>query len=169
MNDPYVLTVRLDAATQERFDALRREHFPPGRSSVGAHVTVFHALPAGRATPDAVRRVLAELAPGPSVVAVTGVRSLGRGVAYVLDAPGVAAVRAELVHEFAAELTPQDRQPWRPHVTVQNKVTPDEARRLLAELTASFVPFEAVALGLVLWHYRGGPWELAGEYAFAAG
>jgi 2'-5' RNA ligase len=164
--DPFVLTVRLDAAAQARFDALRRAHFPPGRTAVGAHVTVFHALPPGDLTPDAVSRVLADLAPEPSVVTVTGVRSLGRGVAYVLEAPGVAVLRAALSREFAGRLTAQDSQPWRPHVTVQNKVTPADARALLARLSASFVPFDAVALGLVLWRYRGGPWELADEYTF---
>ena len=169
MNEPFVLTVRLDAATQERFDALRRAHFPPGRTAVGAHVTVFHALPAGGQTPDAVGAVLAELAPAPSVVAVTGVRSLGRGVAFTLEAPGVAVVRAALAREFAGRLTPQDAQPWRPHVTVQNKVTPAEARALLAELTSTFAPFTTTAEGLDLWHYRGGPWERAAGYAFARG
>ena len=169
--DPYVLTVRLDAAVQERFDALRRAHFPPGRTAVGAHVTVFHALPgaalpAGQATPDAVGAVLAELAPSPSVVTVTGVRSLGRGVAYTLEAPGVALVRRRLAEEFAGRLTAQDSQPWRPHVTVQNKVTPAEARSLLAELGASFAPFEAVALGLDLWRYRGAPWEHHASFLF---
>jgi 2'-5' RNA ligase len=166
VNDPFVLTVRLEAATQERFDALRRAHFPPGRTAVGAHVTVFHALPPGGATPDAVSGVLAELAPQPSVVSVTGVRSLGRGVAYTIEAPGVAPVRRRLAEEFAGRLTPQDAQPWRPHVTVQNKVTPAEARALLAELTAAFVPFETVALGLDLWRYRGGPWELEASFPF---
>ncbi len=166
--DPFVLTVRLDDATQERFETLRRAHFPPGRTAVGAHVTVFHALPAGEVTPDAVSRVLAELAPGPSVVSVTSVRSLGRGVAYTLEAPGVAAVRAALAREFAGRLTPQDAQPWRPHVTVQNKVTPAEARALMASLAASFVPFSARAEGLLLWHYRGGPWELARSFPFLA-
>jgi 2'-5' RNA ligase len=166
VTDPFVLTVALDAATQERFDALRREHFPPGRTAVGAHVTVFHALPADPGTPDAVRAVLAELAPEPSEVHVTGVRSLGRGVAYTLEAPGVAAVRAALAREFVGRLTPQDAQPWRPHVTVQNKVTPEQARALLARLSAGFVPFGAVAEGLLLWHYRGGPWDLAARHDF---
>ena len=164
--DPYVLSVRLDAATQQRFDDLRRAHFPPGRTAVAAHVTVFHALPPANDTPDAVSAVLGELAPSPSVVTVTGVRSLGRGVAYTLEAPGVAVVRARLVREFGDRLTPQDSQPWRPHVTVQNKVTPQAARALLAELSAAFVPFDAVAVGLALWRYRGGPWEAVREFPF---
>ena len=166
MSDPFVLTVRLDAATQERFDALRRAHFPPGRTAVGAHVTVFHALPGDEATPDAVRAVLADLEPSPSAITVTGVRSLGRGVAFTLEAPGVALVRRRLAQEFAGRLTRQDAQPWRPHVTVQNKVTPAQARSLLAELAATFVPFRTLALGLDLWRYRGGPWELAKDLPF---
>ena len=166
MSDPFVLTVRLDAATQERFDALRRAHFPPGRTAVGAHVTVFHALPGDEATPDAVRAVLADLEPSPSAITVTGVRSLGRGVAFTLEAPGVALVRRRLAEEFAGRLTPQDSQPWRPHVTVPNKVTPAQARALLAELAATFVPFQTLALGLDLWRYRGGPWELGMSLPF---
>ena len=166
MNDPYILTVGLDAAAQERFEALRREHFPPSRNVVPAHVSVFHALPGDETTADAVSRVLAGLAPKPSVMSVTGVRSLGRGVAYTLDAPGVAAVRAALVREFEDGLTPQDRQPWRPHVTVQNKVTPEAARALLTRLAAGFTPLDVVAEGLLLWRYRGGPWEPAAEFAF---
>lgn len=168
MNDPFVLTVRLDAASQDRFEALRREYFPPSRNLVPAHVSVFHHLPPGETTPDAVSQVLAGLAPRPSTLTVTGVRSLGRGVAYTLDAPGVAAVRAALAGEFEGNLTPQDRQPWRPHVTVQNKATPEAARALLARLAAGFTPFEVVAEGLLLWHYRGGPWELAADLAFTA-
>ncbi len=164
--DPFVVTVALDATSQARFEALRREHFPPSRNLVPAHVSVFHHLPPGDTTPDAVSEVLADLAPRPSVMAVTGVRSLGRGVAYTLDAPGVAAVRASLVREFEGRLTPQDRQPWRPHVTVQNKVTPEAARALLARLGAGFAPFEVVAEGLLLWRYRGGPWELARTLPF---
>lgn len=44
-------------------------------------------------------------------------------------------------------------------MTVQNKVSPDEARRLLRELEAGFTPFTATGEGLLLWRYLGGPWE----------
>ena len=63
-------------------------------------------------------------------------------------------------------LTRQDRQPFRPHVTVQNKVTPAEARRTLAGLAAGFAPFEAVGTGLALWAYRGGPWAPLSRHLF---
>ena len=96
----------------------------------------------------------------------TGVRFLGRGVAYELAAPEVAAVREELTRNWEAHLGRQDRQPFRPHVTVQNKVAPEAARALHAELCARFVPFEVEAQGLALWRYRGGPWELERRYPF---
>jgi hypothetical protein len=51
-------------------------------------------------------------------------------------------------------------------VTVQNKVEPEVARALHAELTAAFRPETALAAGFGLWHYRGGPWEPAGEFVF---
>lgn len=102
-------------------------------------------------------------------LAVTGLRSLGRGVAFTLESAGVGALRTDLARRWEAWLTPQDRQPFRPHVTVQNKVAPEAARALLAALTADFAPFSVDARGLLLWHYRGGPWEAAGRFPFGAG
>lgn len=132
---------------------------------VGAHVTLFHALPGERV--GDVRRALALAADRPPfAVAVTGLRFLGRGVAFDLAAPELTALRADVAAEFAADLTPQDRQ-WRhPHVTVQNKVAPDAARALHAQLSAGFTRWTATARGLGLWHYRGGPWELDAEFPF---
>lgn len=91
---------------------------------------------------------------------------LGRGAAFRLEAPEVALVRAELSRDWEDWLSPQDRQPWRPHVTVQNKVPPEVARDTVARLRAGFEPWEARAEGLLLWRYRGGPWEAAGEVPF---
>jgi 2'-5' RNA ligase len=94
---------------------------------------------------------------------------LGRGVAIRLEAPEVGRLRAALSREWDDWLRPQDRQPWRPHVTVQNKVSPAEARDTLARLSAGFALREARAEGLLLWHYRGGPWEAAGRFPFTRG
>ena len=78
------------------------------------------------------------------------------------------ALRAEprIAEAFRTVLTAQDARPWRPHVTVQNKVEPDEARRTLASVQAGHAPYETVVEALALWHYGGGPWEAAGEFAF---
>ena len=151
-----ILTLALDEAAQARFDALRRAHFPPERLHVGAHVTLFHALPDALAVRDDVR----EAAQVPAFpVRVARLRSLGRGVAYVLESEELKALRRDLAHGWHPLLTPQDRRPHVPHVTVQNKVPPDRARTLLADLSAGFVPYDVTATGLALWRYLGGPWE----------
>jgi 2'-5' RNA ligase len=162
---PLVVTLGLDEAAQARFDAQRAALFPPGRTAVGAHVTLFHALPGARA--GAVRAELAEAADRSAFpVAVTGLQSLGRGVAYRLRSAELAAVHARLRAAWEPWLTRQDAQPFRPHVTVQNKTTPEHARATLAELEAAFTPYEVTATGLALWAYAGGPWDPLDRWPF---
>jgi 2'-5' RNA ligase superfamily len=166
-HDPLVLTLMLDAGTQGWLDALRRAHFPPERNLVPAHVTLFHALPGAEA--DSVLAVLSDECRGaaPSGVRIGPARFLGRGVALDVSAPEVAALRARLAARWRGWLSPQDRQGWRPHATVQNKVAAERARALHAELAAGLPVREGSAEGLSLWRYRGGPWEPAGRFAFA--
>lgn len=166
--DPLILTLALDEASFARLDAERRAFFPARLNRIPAHVTLFHHLPGGEeaAVLGALREACA--GQGPVPVRATEVFPLGRGVAYRLDAPEVAALRARLARGWDGWLTPQDRQSWRPHATVQNKVTPAEARDTLAQLRAGFVPWEARAEGLLLWRYRGGPWDAVAAIPFAA-
>jgi predicted GNAT family acetyltransferase len=163
---PLILSAVLDAPVQQRLDALRRAHFPPERNHLDAHVTLFHHLPGGEA--DAVSDAVAEAVRCPAPpVDVTGLRSLGRGVAVVLASPRLAGIRAGLARTWAPWLTAQDRAKRDLHVTVQNKVAPEPARALLAELSAGFVPERTRAVALALWRYRGGPWEPVARFAFA--
>lgn len=69
---------------------------------------------------------------------------------------------------FSAWLTRQDQASFRPHITVQNKVEPDEARQLLEHLQMEFEPFSIFAEGLFLWRYLGGPWALVDRFEFDA-
>jgi 2'-5' RNA ligase len=162
---PLVVTLLLDDDAQRRFDRLRAEHFPPERNHLAAHVTLFHALPGERE--DAVAADLAAAAARPPFdVAVTGVRFLGRGVAYTLASTGLTELRRDLAVAWEPWLTPQDRQRHAPHVTVQNKVDPAVARALHARLSAAFEPGTVAARGLGLWRYLGGPWEPVARYPF---
>lgn len=163
---PLIVTLALDTESFALFDSLRQAHFPPERNLLPAHVTLFHALPGEEA--EAVRDTLAEVcaAIAPLPLVFPKVRSLGKGVAVEVDSPELLAVRKKLAAGWEAWLTPQDRQPYRPHVTVQNKVTPDEAKRLFAHLSAAWTPRTGTGLGLLLWRYVGGPWEPAGEFPF---
>lgn len=163
--DPLVVTLLLADEAQGWFDALRAAHFPSDRNHLAAHVTLFHALPAEQESAvagqllDAARRL-------PFDVAVTGLRFLGRGVAYALASPELAGLRADLAAAWQPWLTPQDRQPFRPHVTVQNKVDPAVARALHARLAADFMPRTVGGTGIALWRYLGGPWQFVARFPF---
>lgn len=165
-DSPLILTLGLAHADQAMFDRLRTAHFPPDRNLVGAHVTLFHHLPAE--DEPGIRAVLEALGPvtAPFAVVAAGLRSLGRGTAFVLQSPELLRLRGILARSWADALSPQDRQGFRPHVTIQNKVAPTDARALLAELSTGFAPFTVTATGLLLWRYRGGPWDAAGGFAF---
>ncbi len=162
---PLILTLGLDAEGFARIDALRRAHFPPERNHLRAHLTLFHHLPGDRLTE--VTETLAAAADRPPLaLQVSGVRSLGRGVAFEIASPELLRLRADLAARFRAHLTPQDAQGFRPHVTVQNKVSGDDARALKAELEAGFTPWPALGESLLLHRYLGGPWALEAEVPF---
>ena len=93
-------------------------------------------------------------------------RFLGRGVAFEIDCPGLVTLRSGLAAAWRGGLTAQDRQGYRPHVTIQNKASSGEARDARRHLDA-VLPITGRVEGLALWHYRGGPWEEAGRFAFA--
>ena len=163
---PLIATLLMDAASFAVLDGQRRQHFPPARNMIPAHVTLFHHLPGGHLDTIAAQIAGAARGTAPFSVSVTGLRLLGRGVAYRLDSPVLSHLRAGLAARFAPWLTPQDAQRFQPHVTIQNKVDPAQARALLASLEAAFEPWRIAAEGLQLWHYRGGPWEPAGTWRF---
>jgi 2'-5' RNA ligase len=99
---------------------------------------------------------------------VRGPWFIGRGVAYRLASPELERLRSDLASAFRAWLTPQDRAPFRPHITIQNKAEPSDARLLLERLQLEFEPFEVVAEGLLVWRYLAGPWEAVARLDFGA-
>ncbi len=165
--DPLIVSLGFDAETFARLDGLRRTHFPPALNRIPAHLTLFHHLPGDRL--DEVRAALAEAAgsAAPFALEVSGLRKLGRGVALTLTSPELGSIRARIAARFADVLTPQDRQGFRPHVTIQNKVDPKDAAALHDRLAADFTPWTATAEALLLSRYRGGPWEAAGRFDLA--
>jgi 2'-5' RNA ligase len=162
---PLVITLAVDPESQARFDAERARLFPAGRTEIGAHVTLFHAVPGG--LEEQVRVDLVRAAGPAFPVGVAGVLPLGNGAAYALASPELARRHRELQELWWDHLTPQDRQGFRPHVTVQNKVTPAEARATVAVLRRAFRPHEVRAEGFVLWRYDGGPWTELARIPFA--
>ncbi|TVV76855.1 2'-5' RNA ligase family protein [Sphingomonas solaris] len=164
---PIIVSALFGPADFAWLDGLRRTHFPPDRNVIAAHLTLFHHLPptllpelAGRLK-TATSRI-----PRPEAM-IDRVMSLGRGVALGVRSPALLAIRAELADAFTGCLTPQDQAGWRPHVTIQNKVPPAEARALQTALSAGFSPRPLVIAGLAAHHYRGGPWQTIARYPFS--
>jgi 2'-5' RNA ligase len=164
--EPLILTLGMDDLSRRYFDRLREEHFPKARNFIPAHLTLFHKLPGDREreiseTLDDLRRQQRPLS-----LTAAGLVFMGRGVGYRLESPALQSVRRRLADAWWPWLGAQDRQGFRPHVTVQNKVPPDAARALHGRLEETFAPFEVGAEGLLLWRYLGGPWEPVGSYGF---
>ena len=161
---PLILTLALDPEAQSNFEALRQLHFPPERNQIPAHLTLFHQLPGSESTRASIESIAAR---HPVFdLEVAGLRSLGRGVAYTLASPALAQLHRELSTTFATELIPQDRQPFHPHIVIQNKTTPEAARALFTQLQRDFNPITIQALGLDLWLYLSGPWQHLATYSF---
>lgn len=165
---PLIVTAAFDEDAFAWFEDLRRSHFPPALNRVPAHLTLFHALPGAHQLEITEVLETACRRRAPMSLRVRGPWSLGRGVAYRIAAPELEALHAELAEEFEPWLTRQDRAGFRPHVTVQNKASPEEARALLERLQHDFEPFEVSAVGLLVWTYLGGPWELLMRLPFKA-
>lgn len=163
---PIIVTAIFGGEDQGWMDDLRRAHFPPERNYLAAHLTLFHHLPPAMAREiDAALDGITRHAPAPEAQ-TAGPMNLGRGVAIRIRSPGLEAIRAALADRFSDVLIPQDRAGWRPHVTIQNKVAPDAARALFAELEPRLHPAAIEIAGLASWYYRGGPWEARRVHRF---
>ncbi len=161
-----IVTAELGATDQAWLDSQRRRYFPPERNRLPAHLTIFHALPPSAEEEARARlSVMAASEPAPPAI-VAGLMNLGGGVAYRIVSEGLDRIRSDLAHAFHGLLSAQDAGGWRPHVTIQNKVTPRVARELLSELECGFTPRPVAIRGLGLHNYLGGPWEQLAIYAF---
>jgi 2'-5' RNA ligase len=166
MAGPLIVTALLGTFDQAWFDRLRTVHFPPERNHLRAHLTLLHAIPPYLETElrQRLANIAAELAPPRAIVA--GLMNLGGGVAFHLVSDDLDAIRADLTAAFRGSLTQQDSHGWRPHITIQNKVSADEARKLLASLEGDFVTRPLGVAGLAYDIYDGGPWLPGRRYPF---
>ncbi|WP_239025944.1 2'-5' RNA ligase family protein [Sphingomonas paeninsulae] len=165
---PIIVTALMGAHDFAALDTLRRAHFPPERNVLRAHLTMFHHLPPS--VGHELTGLLQDEARGNSPQArLASLINLGGGVAFSVDSSELEDIRARIADRFASMLMPQDRNAWRPHVTIQNKVKPPEARALVDKLSIDFRPRSLTLLGLAAFYYRGGLWEPIAAFAFGTG
>lgn len=185
----YVLTLTTTPSLTDPLTALRRSHFPRrppghqggGHSHLPAHLTLFHALPGSEL--HAVTSALAELCSaqrGALVLATGAAFRMRRGVGIsVADGGGVVGgggggkqaarrLHGELQRRWWAFLSPQDRRPWRPHWTVQNKAAGEAAvDAAMEDVRDGFRGAEGLATGCALWRYEeDGGWDFEREFDF---
>jgi len=166
MGRPFIVTARLPDDLFSWADRLRTQHFPPERNHLHAHVTLFHAF--APTLLDELQRILPTIAREypPAHARLTGLMDLGRGTALAIESEDMLAIRERIAEHFHGALTAQDRHKIRLHITVQNKVSREEARALQAELGPKIEPRSFLFKGLELHRYLGGPWERLGKFAF---
>ncbi len=166
MAQPYIVTASLPPEIQSWAEGLRRAHYPVHRNKLHAHVTMFHSFAPSLfdELKDFLPRVAAEFAP--PFGRVTGVMDLGKGTAIALQSEELLQIREYIAEHFRGALTAQDLYEPRPHITVQNKVSKEEARALQAELRSQIEPRDFHFPALEMHIYRDGPWEAVKRCAF---
>lgn len=155
---PILVTALFRPGDDGWLQQLRRTHYPPERNRVPAHLTLFRHLPPGIEAELSTRLSALTRRPPPHA-AIVGVMDLGEGTALRVESEELEDMRAELAEAFHGLMIPQDMAPWRPHITIQNKVEPRQARRLQQQLRATFEPKPLALRALASWRYRDGPWE----------
>jgi hypothetical protein len=165
MARPLIITAGIAAGDFSWIEGLRQAHYPPERNQVASHLTIFHALAPSAETEVRSRlaRIVRRQAPKASI---EGLMDLGGGVALRVVSRDLDRIRDELAIDLFGLLGAQDRGGWRPHITIQNKVSPKLARSLKQSLESTFRPKPLRISGLVLNRYLDGPWEQIGSYKF---
>lgn len=136
-----ILTVRMDEQAQLYFDRMRNMRFPSERNFLKAHLTIFHKLPNAEET----LRIVQSVASAQFEMRVAGLINLGAGIAFRVESDVLTSVSSSLALTFADQLSAQDRQGFRAHVTICNKIRPEIANQLLLELSAG--------VSLLMWRH----------------
>jgi 2'-5' RNA ligase superfamily len=160
----YILTLGLDGASFDKLQAWRTRYFPPALNYLPAHLTLLHTVSLEQVDRLRTRWPVCE-ADGRVPLIFRAPRHLGRGVAIEVESAGLVSLRTRMIGAMAGEYTRQDQQPFRAHVTVQNKVVPEEAKALFDSLRLDFEPWTGYGTCVLVWRYLGGPWELDSELA----
>jgi hypothetical protein len=165
MAGPLIVTADFMANDYAWLEGLRRAHYPPQHNRVPVHLTMFQGLP-----PSAVDEVKQQLSfhssEPPPPATISGLMNLSTGVAFRVVSDELDSIREAIADHFHGMLCAPDATGWRPHITIQNKVAPKQAKALLDELERNFRPRPLGIAGLSVHRYRGGPWESLATYKF---
>ncbi|HAD97563.1 MAG TPA: phosphoesterase [Cryomorphaceae bacterium] len=162
---PLILTLKLNPEAELFFNKLREEYFPPERNYLKAHLTLFHALPGEQLSE--IQSGLKEIAGKtiPFQLKPESWKAIGKGVAFILDCPELISLHQQLQSRWTSHLTRQDAQKLWPQITIQNKVSLEEARITMDKIK-DLRPPPIQGIGFNLFYYDNGPWEFIESYFF---
>ncbi|KAI8957691.1 hypothetical protein F5Y11DRAFT_73720 [Daldinia sp. FL1419] len=168
----YVITLQTDTVHHQAMCALRERYYPPLLLRVGAHISLFRALP-GFTLPSLradIMSAVARISPF-EIRAVGPPIRMGRG-GVAVPVSGLEPVESlvkELQEKWHDVLSRQDLGAFRGHYTLMNKVDdPEAVTRCLGDLHREFEPqgCPGRALGLSLWRYDHGWWRHQMNFPF---
>jgi len=162
---PLVATFMISSTEHRYFNRLRQRYFPAERNFLEAHLTLFNALPDESWIVDDLKELMKSQQPFD--VTAQAIMSLGNGTAFKITSPMMPSLHQKLQKKWFEFLTSQDRQKRNFHITIQNKVESQAAKKLQAELSEHFEPFHFTVEGIQLWRYHHGPWEYLMTFHFA--
>ena len=161
-----IVDVMLSELERQPLSAMRERYFPSTRLKI-AHITIFHNLPDIRE--GAIRANLQSVVSGyhrPFTLKIRKLQSLGRGWALTLESPELIQIQTSLRRCFKPWLQAQDLQPYRPHITLANKLSKTELQATRIALEQEAMPTTLEARGLGLHLYNAGHWELLDNFIF---
>lgn len=168
LQQPILLTAKFNVSLQHKLQILRNQYFPPDRNIVPVHCMLFHNLPYHNI--DVMRHQLSDTMSKQQQysthwhVTLPSLMKLGKGVAITVQCKQLTCLHKQLQQLWYNDLIAQDKQSYRPHIVIQNKVTPDIAKQTYDELTEQDILQQfsggGYIIGLELWYYQqNGTWS----------
>ncbi|KAF4336111.1 hypothetical protein FBEOM_10047 [Fusarium beomiforme] len=169
----YILALFTDKRHHDEMSALRKQWFPSQLLKVGAHITLFHALPGSKLSEVKanIAAITSRTSSFPIGVGSQDVFEMGNGVGINLHAGQKRAmnIRSELRNKWEPFLSDQDRRgKWRGHYTIMNKQDDKEVvHKCLEYLKDGHAESKGSVEGLSLWLYDRCWWKLNEVFKFS--
>lgn len=166
----YVLTLRTEREFHQRINRLRKQYFPSELNKIGAHITLFHALPGSQLT--TIIADITSLVHTESSFTIRTIEPIKMSHGIALNANSQDAHRlwdmlAQKWGPMGANFLSKQDQHFNAHYTIQNKVEKDVAQKSWEEVTERFKSDQGRAIGFTLYKYlKRGNWRYQQAFTF---
>lgn len=156
MANTLIITLKIESDAQSFFEEKRKQYFPNYCNYVAAHLTYFHAAPDSSLFVDSLK---AQAPQSAILMEANTIEPFNNGMAYAVKNERLQALHSDLQQQFLKQLSGKDKKIWKPHITVQNKVTEFKAQKSYLELAKNFTPFKFKVEGFNAYVYAKQKWE----------